>query len=154
MKTIKFLMLITTFCLINACSKDSDSKTEISTEELLIENSPWVFNHYELSEILEGDITDIELLENDTKTGYNNLEFNFYKNGKATLQYPNSALSPFDWVISNNNLLGTPDPDFDGPFLLKNISVSKSEFSFQLNDYFFNIDTYVTTTHTGTFYFN
>lgn len=150
-KTHTIAILLITLCL-TACSKEN-SNEESTSEQLLIDNSPWVFDHYELKEIIMGNNLGKEFLENDVNSTYFGLEFNFYKKGIGTLQYPDKPIVPITWVLSNNTLIATPDPDFDDPAYLKNITVTESQLTFELPYTTFNEDFTEETVHSGIYYF-
>ncbi|MEO0528007.1 MAG: hypothetical protein AAFZ89_12320 [Bacteroidota bacterium] len=83
---MKRLIAFVLFALFISCSSDSSSteeENEISTEELLVNGSPWTFSEYLIDEVLntngfdlmESDINNQIQRENESNNGLT-LEFN------------------------------------------------------------------------------
>ena len=153
MRKTNIIKVLVICILLVSCSEENTNE-ELTKDQLLIQNSPWIFDHYEFKKILEGKDLGIEVFENDGNESYFNLELNFYKDGLGSIQYPNSSLVPVNWLLSNDNTLTIiPDPDWDDPASFENVKVSESELIFEFVAFSYD-ENLETTTHYGVFYFN
>jgi len=129
MKKLNLLLIIFIVLSILACSSDDNNDTQFSKEELLIQNSPWTFNHYEMINIVDAGNsdftqTDIETDINQVVSG-NVLTFN--SNGTGSSFTPGEGTDTWQWEIINNNQLKIL---FDGTTessTFENLNVSSSQ---------------------------
>lgn len=119
----------------------------------MIEKSPWVFDYYELNEIIEGENLNIEYLENEVNDSYLNSEFIFYKEGIGSFENKSGNISSFAWEISNNTLIAFSGSDLSDTEYLKNINVTQSQFTFEAEWGSYDDTSGNITLHSGTYYF-
>jgi len=110
-----------------SCSSDDD--TVLSKEEILVQNSPWTFNHYEMINIIDAGNsdftqTDIESDINQVVSG-TILIFNSDRTGSTFT--PGEGTDTWDWEILNDADLkisydGTTDSD-----TFENLSITSSQ---------------------------
>ena len=90
------LMVISIFLLVVliACQSD-DENIKSSTERILVENSPWTFNRFELINIIDpgdGNFTK-EDVENFYNTYSKGSEVTYYENGSGLITLQNGETS-------------------------------------------------------------
>ena len=100
------LEVISVFLLVVliACQSD-DENIKSSTERILVENSPWSFNRYELINIIDpgdGNFTK-EDVENFYNTYNDGSQVNYYENGSGLITLKNGETNEWLWRITNNN---------------------------------------------------
>lgn len=150
-KTYSIIVLLITFGL-TACSKENTNE-ETTKEQLLIDNSPWVFDHYELKEINQGENLGKEFLENNTNKVFINFKLNFYQEGLGSAVSPNNDIASMTWQLSNNTLIITDTSDISDRSYLKNVTVTKSQLTYEHNTETLNENFETIAAHSGVFYF-
>ena len=108
MRKLNLLLAIIIGLSILSCSSD-DNDSQLSTEELLIQGSPWTFDHYEVTSILDignSSYTEIEI-ENDTNQALEGGIITFNNDGTGADFFPNNNGLEFiwSWEIINGNQL-------------------------------------------------
>ena len=108
MKKLNLLIGILIGLTILSCSSN-DNDSQLSTEELLIQGSPWAFNHYEVTNILDignSSYTELEI-ENDTNQALEGGILTFNNDGAVSDFFPNNNGPEFtwDWEIINGSQL-------------------------------------------------
>ncbi|GHA51716.1 hypothetical protein GCM10007103_35200 [Salinimicrobium marinum] len=82
MKKIHLPVTILIALLFFSCSSDDDSP-HLSQSELLVENRPWIFNHYEVIEIIDAGHSEItrQFIVEDMNFYAAGLTLSFNQNG-------------------------------------------------------------------------
>ncbi len=135
MKKLTLTLTLLIGILIISCSSN-DSNPELSIEELVVQNSPWTFDHYELIEIIyDGNLSlTTEIVENNRnlQTMGQTLTFNSDGTGASYSPYFNET-SNWNWEIVNTNQLKlTFDPS--DIFTIENFNVTSNQLSFTGED--------------------
>mgnify|MGYP000921808165 CR=1 FL=1 len=128
MKKLNLLIGILIGLTILSCSSNDDN-SQLSTEDLLIQGSPWTFDHYEVTSILDignSSYTEIEI-ESDTNQALEGGIITFNNDGTGSDFFPNNNGPEFtwNWEIINNNQLKTVSAN--GLSNTINISVTSSQ---------------------------
>ena len=128
MKNLNLFIRLLVGFLVLSCSSDDDNEPQVLMEELLINGSPWTFDHYELISIIDSGNsnytqTDIENYTDDSQNG--NIVI-FKSDGTGSSSLPNEGTDNWGWEIVNNNQLklnfGSGESD-----ILENITVTSSQ---------------------------
>lgn len=102
MKKIILFFLVTLFISCN-----SDDNSEPSTINLLTENSPWIFDHYQMLNIVDAGSSVItqQEIENDINSSLNGLSLTFNQDGSGFTSSVGEPNENWDWEIMSNNQL-------------------------------------------------
>ncbi|UAB82328.1 hypothetical protein INR76_06090 [Marixanthomonas sp. SCSIO 43207] len=103
MKNFKYI-LFALVIIILSCESDDDN---LSTEELLIQGSPWIFDRYELSYIINDSGLNLSQSEIESITNAKNAgaRISFKSDFTGWGQSPTGTYSSFEWLITNNGKL-------------------------------------------------
>lgn len=123
-----FFLLTTLLITFVACNNNDDEpNNELTITELLENGSPWVFNRFEVSEILNPNTSfsneQIESIENQARQG---LTLSFSQDGSGYLSFQETNTS-FTWTL-NNDILKITYPDNSDIETYEDFSVNENEF--------------------------
>ena len=109
MKKQFFFFGIILLTIMYACSSDDNSTKSMTSSQLLVSESPWDFDHFELISI-PGSMGEIEPelkieIENEVNSVNNGSNFIFNQDGIGKLTLVNEEERNFDWQIINGNQL-------------------------------------------------
>jgi len=132
MKKLSLLITLIFGMLILSCSSDeNDNPSNLSKPELLIKNSPWTFNQYELLNVIDAGTSTMtqQEIENDYNMKYSGFMYTFNENGVG---YVSSQWGTFNWqweIINSNQLrINWEMGDVD---ILDNLNVTESQFDYE-----------------------
>lgn len=106
-------ILAMSLLLLASCSKivEDLAKVEPSTEDILVEESPWVFSSYNIS-LVEDDggsgLSDQEI-EDDMNEYLIGVSFEFNSDGTGYNDIPDQGQEDWVWTLANNRLITFSD---------------------------------------------
>ena len=118
--------------IFTSCSKDEN--TQLTKEELLVQNSPWTFDYYELINIVnQGNSTLTQQeLETDMNQEIFGATISFSQNGTGSNSIQGGNISSWEWEITEfNELKLTFNGDITDNYILNNIKVTENEFIYE-----------------------
>lgn len=100
---IGLLIVLTIF----SCSSDNNDEPKLTMEELLIQGSPWTFDHYEMLNILDAGNSNYNKsdIETDINLAVNGEIIKFNSNGTGSVTLPEDGTDTWEWEIVNGNQL-------------------------------------------------
>ncbi len=107
MKKLNLLFGILVGLTILSCSSNDDDNSQLAITELLIQNSPWTFSHYEMIDIINSgnsNFTQTEI-ENDINSRENEIILMFNQDGTGSKSKPNEYTNNWNWEVVNGNQL-------------------------------------------------
>jgi hypothetical protein len=158
MKKLNLLLgIIIGLTILSCSSDDNNDNEELSMSELLTQNSPWTFDHYEMLSILDSgnsDLTQTEI-ENETDIAYAGQVLTFNSDGTGNATFPSDQEDDneiWQWQIINENQLQLT---FDGgqTSILENITVSNSQLTIQIESVTYDEDVTYEVLHLGNFFY-
>lgn len=126
-KYIYFIAIL----FIVACSSDDDN-SQLSVTDLLTQNSPWTFNHYEMATIIDAGGSDFtqQDIENDIDQANNGAFVTFNNDGIGSNFSPEEGIDTWEWeIVNTNDIMITFESG--NTETLENFSVTSSKFSFE-----------------------
>ncbi len=129
MKRLFLIFTLATFTM--SCSSDDDVADfpESQTQtEILVNGSPWTFNHAEVESVQRNDLN---LTNEELKNLSENAvapEFIFNSNGTVLLSANGNEFTAEFALINSNMKLIAPD---GSEFELKSVTINQSEFSYE-----------------------
>ncbi len=154
MKKLNLLLTIIIGLSILSCSS-SDDHPQLSMSELLTQNSPWTFNHYEMINIIDAGNSsfaqsDVENSINQSNSG-NIVTFN--EDGTGSSFLPNEGTDNWQWEIVNDNQLKLTYDSGDVE-IFENISVSSSQLFIEIESVVFDEIAIYEVTHYGKYFYD
>ncbi len=151
MKKVNLLLIIFIGLLISSCSSGDDN-TELSTEKILVQNSPWTFDHYEIIGVV--DVINIDFtmkgLESEVNQKVSGNVFNFNLDGTGSRFFPEEETSFFQWEILKNNQLKITFNGGSIRTVFKELKVSSSQLTFEAESVSFGV---FKALHTGKYFY-
>ena len=148
-KTILFLL----FTLFISCN--SDDSSESSTINLLTENSPWTFDHYQMLNIVDAGSSVItqQEIEDDINSSLNGLSLTFNPDGSGFTSSVGEPNENWEWeIISNNQLKIIYD---GGEFeIFNNLNVTSTLLKMELESVTYDSDVNYEVSHYGIYHFD
>ncbi len=155
MKKLNLLLGILIGLTILSCSSDNNDNPQFTTEEELVQGSPWTFDHYEMLDILDAgnsNLTQTEI-ENETNISYAGQVLTFYNDGTGSATFPSDEEddnATWQWDIVNENQLQLTFDD-ESTFIFENIAVSNSQLILQIETVTYDDDVTYEVLHVGNF---
>jgi hypothetical protein len=156
MKKLNLFFTILFITLIFSCSSDDNNATELSITELLVQNSPWTFNHYKLINIIDSGNSDFTQadIENDINQNVGGNVLTFDEDGSGSSFLPEEGTDTWQWEIINSNQLKiTYDGGNGESDTFENISVSTSQFTVESESVSFDEVALFEVLHYGKFFY-
>ena len=148
-KTILFLL----FTLFISCN--SDDSSESSTINLLTENSPWTFDHYQMLNIVDAGSSVItqQEIEDDINSSLHGLSLTFNPDGSGFTSSVGEPNENWEWeIISNNQLKIIYD---GGEFeIFNNLNVTSTLLKMELESVTYDSDVNYEVSHYGIYHFD
>ncbi|MFK7814201.1 MAG: hypothetical protein AB8B59_17015 [Maribacter sp.] len=106
------------FVFASSCSKIVEEiieKNESKTEDILVEESPWVFSRYEISSIEDDGESGLssQEIENDLNQYLIDVSFTFNVDGTGYRDIPNQDREDWVWTLSEDRLITISDSKTD-----------------------------------------
>jgi len=102
----------------SSCSKLAEEliPEEPEIENILVEESPWVFFRYENSFIDDDDDSGLssQEIESDLNQYFVGISFTFNADGTGFIDIPEQGREDWDWTLNNNHLRTISDSQTDG----------------------------------------
>jgi hypothetical protein len=152
MKKIYLILVLTTFLSCN-----SDDNTELSTIELITQNSPWSFDHYEMLNIVNSGSSNItqQEIETDINSSLLNLTLTFNTDGSGFASFPNEPNENWQWeIMPNNQLKLTYDISNQDYELFYNLNVTESHMIMEMESVTYDSDANYEVSHYGKYHFD
>ena len=132
-------VLLLGLMLFAACSNDDTAEKEASDTDILISNSPWKFERFELIEIAEkeNDTTTGAWVEKIVNESYQNLTFTFKEDGTGFTTFPEDINLTWTWAFNGDSQIcfeGICDDESWTTITLSNKSLSFETISFSPED--------------------
>ncbi len=150
MKKIILFFLVTLFISCN-----SDDNSEPSTINLLTENSPWIFDHYQMLNIVDAGSSVItqQEIENDINSSLNGLSLTFNQDGSGFTSSVGEPNENWDWEIMSNNQLKIiyVGGEFE---IFNNLNVTSTLLKMELESVTYDSNANYEVSHYGIYYFD
>jgi len=155
MKKLNLILGILIGFTILSCSSDNDSNDPESTmSELLIQGSPWTFDHYEMVNIIDAGNSNFTQtdIENDVNLRENGITLTFNQNGICLVTIPNYGTDNWNWEIANSNQLKLT---FEGAYtnIFENLNVSSNQLIFEGQSVSYDVSVQYEVMHYGKYYY-
>ena len=153
MRKLILLLVLSPFLISFSCDEENAEMTELSLSDLLVQGSPWTFDRYEMTTILDdmgSDITQQEI-EDDIDQSSAGIIFTFNADGTGSEQGPSSPIS-WTWEIVNGEDLLITFSEGENQ-LFEEFGVNASEMYLAIEAVTFDEDLVVEVLHYGRLYF-
>lgn len=162
MKKLNLLIgLLIGFMILSCSSDDSNNNDDPpqSTigvmEVLLVQGSPWTFDHYEMISIIDGGNSTLtqQEIEAQTNQDLSGNQISFFQNGTGFTSVNGAIESNWEWEIINQNQLKITysGNDFE---IMDNLTVSSNELRVEYVGVTYDLDTDYEVLHNGTYFYN
>ena len=140
MKKLNLLLIVFIGLFILSCSSD-ENNIELSKEEILVKNSPWTFEHYEIIGLLTLPIEDftMEGLESEVNQKISGNIFTFNLDGTGSRFFPGEETSFLQWEILNNSQLKITFKGSPTSTVFKELNISSSQLTFDAKSVHFGV---------------
>ena len=155
MKKLNLLLGILIGLTILSCSTDEkNDNPELSMAELLIQNSPWAFDHYELINIIDAGNSDFTQtdIENDVNSRENSTILTFNQNGIGFVSISGGGTVNWNWEIINGNQLKLIHNEANSS-ILENLSVSSTQLIFDVESVTYDQNVHYEVLHNGKYFY-
>ena len=142
-RPLVLIVILLVFC--TSCSNDGNDDKQSTASSLIVKNSPWAFQSYQLISITDAGpstITTAEI-EDQINADFNGAVISFKADGTGQLTAPGFS-TDIQWTLMNNDtemklvLLDLPAPDnqtlFDG------LVITSSQFKFNSDSSVYDAD--------------
>lgn len=105
-KSILYAVLFILLLIASSCSED-DMQGGEKDADILVENSPWQFESFELSTIVkkENDTITEKWVQTSVNEAYENLAFTFNEDGTGFTTFPDEEPFNWSWYFSGNDTI-------------------------------------------------
>ncbi len=155
MKNLTIFYLLISLVL-TSCSSDNSNDNQQSITDLIVQNSPWTFNHYQLLDIVDAGNSTMtqQEIENDVDTSLIDYTLTFNQDGSGNTYLPNEGTETWQWeILTNNQLKITYDNSNGENDIYNNLNVTSSELTIEYQSVTFDSNATYEVLHNGIFYF-
>lgn len=131
----KYLIVILAFGFLISCDSD-ENQNSTENSQLLVSQSPWGFNRFEVIEILDNDDYDIQVADITSKQNqrFDGQVIRFNSDGTGTTNNP----LEFNWKFNGSKLVITNgyiyNLNYDLTISDSDLILSSNSFAFQYQD--------------------
>jgi hypothetical protein len=128
------ILLILFFCInVLSCTNENSEEEFKTKSELLSENSPWIYSHYELLEIIDSygsELTEVEIenINNEENVGWT---VSFKTDGTGYSKSANNITNEWKWKIDANENLVFIHPNDTTTYDNWNVNSSRLYIAFE-----------------------
>lgn len=151
-----FIGLLIGFMILSCSSDDSNNDDpQSTTADLLIQGSPWTFDHYEMISIIDGGNSTMTQQEIETQTNQelSGSQINFSPNGTGFSSINGVIESDWEWEIINQDQLKITfaSNQFE---ILDNLTISSNELTVEFVGATYDLDVDYEVLHNGKYFYN
>ena len=157
MKKLNLLLGILIVLSNLSCTNDNDTNQLQTSSELLVQNSPWTFNHFEMTNII--DLGNSNLTQQDIETNINQevagQTVSFNENGTGFASIQGTVESNWEWEIVNGNQLKIIfDVTYNEFEIYENFSVTSTELVLDYEAVTYDENAMYEVLHYGKYYYD
>ncbi|UKM65052.1 hypothetical protein GSB9_01614 [Flavobacteriaceae bacterium GSB9] len=156
MKKLKvFIGFLIGFVIFSCSSESNDQSQQLAKEELLVQGSPWTFEHYKMINLIDAGNSTMTQQEIETKTNLDvsGNQISFSQNGTGFTSINGNTESIWEWEIIKQNQLKIIfcEDEFE---IYDNLTVSSNELMIVYEAATYDPDAEYEVLHNGKYFYN